>query len=44
MNRAMNGKQMMKCGGKAHGKKYKSGGKVRGCGVAKRGTKKAKMY
>ena len=31
-----------KCGGKV--KKMASGGKVRGCGRAKRGVKKAKMY
>ena len=31
-----------KCGGKV--KKMASGGKVRGCGKAKRGVKKAKMY
>ena len=30
------------CGGKVH--KMKSGGKVRGCGKAMKGTRKAKMY
>ena len=25
-------------------KRYKKGGKVRGCGIAKRGVKKCKMY
>lgn len=32
---------MMKKGGKV--KKYAKGGKVRGCGMAKRGVRKAKM-
>ena len=32
----------MSCGGKVH--KMKSGGKVRGCGKAVKGTRKAKMY
>lgn len=29
------------CGGKT--KKYSKGGKARGCGIAKKGTRKAKM-
>ena len=43
VNRSNMPKQMKyKCGGKV--KKMASGGKVRGCGRAKRGVKKAKMY
>ena len=29
---------------KADKKKYKSGGKVKGCGKAKKGVRKARMY
>lgn len=32
----------MKAGGKVKG--YAKGGKVRGCGIAKKGVRKAKMY
>lgn len=39
---AADGKGKMKSGGKVKG--YMSGGKVRGCGMAKKGTRKAKIY
>ena len=52
MNKQMSGKMkkdkmsyakggMTSCGSK---KKMAKGGKVRGCGMAKKGTRKAKMY
>lgn len=40
---AADGEGKMMAGGKVK-KAYKSGGKVRGCGMAKKGTRKAKMY
>lgn len=41
MNRGNMQKQMLKSGGQA--KKYKSGGKVRGSGCEKRGSRKPKV-